>query len=200
MIAKLVCAGADSFRELYIPEEGELLVGVDGGTMKIIEAGLRPHLAIGDFDSGDLAFIARHAERLVIFPERKDYGDLELAVREIAPLKPEKVLVFNGTGGRLDHFLTAVNVLIRYSDLNIEILDGRNSIKIVAGSVEVPKSAYKYCSFFAVEEGTVISLSGFKYNLKEHRLAPYDNLCLSNEVEEAGLVRTNKKVLMVRTL
>ena len=30
MIAKLVCAGVDAFKEIYAPDENEILVGVDG--------------------------------------------------------------------------------------------------------------------------------------------------------------------------
>ena len=45
----------------------------------------------------------------------------------------------------------------------------------------------------------MISLSGFKYNLKDHPFPPFDNLCLSNEVETKGRVRTNKKIIAVRS-
>ena len=112
MIAKLVCAGVDAFKEIYAPDENEILVGVDGGALKIIEAGYKPKIAIGDFDSGNLLLIARHAERMIIHPEKKDHGDLELAIQEIAPLEPEKILIYDSTGGRLDHFLAALNILI----------------------------------------------------------------------------------------
>jgi thiamine pyrophosphokinase len=71
MIAKLVCAGVDAFKEIYAPDENEILVGVDGGALKIIEAGYKPKIAIGDFDSGNLLLIARHAERMIIHPEKK---------------------------------------------------------------------------------------------------------------------------------
>lgn len=139
MIVKLVCAGDDSFEELYLPEENELLIGVDAGALSIIEAGYRPHIALGDFDSGNLMQIAKHSDLLLIYPSRKDYGDLELAVREIIALKPKKVLVYNGTGGRLDHFLATINVLVRYSELNIEILDRENSICLLQENTSIKK-------------------------------------------------------------
>ncbi|HEY8395348.1 MAG TPA: thiamine diphosphokinase [Bacilli bacterium] len=200
MIVKLVCAGADSFRKLYTPDENELLVGVDAGALSIIAAGYRPYLSIGDFDSGNLSEIARQSDLLMIYPTRKDFGDLELALQEIRTLKPEKVLVYNGTGGRLDHFIAALNLLVRYQDLNIEIIDERNSIMLLKESAKIEKGKYKYLSLFAVEEDTVISLSGFKYNLDHYSLSRFDNLCLSNEIETRGEIKTNKKLLLVRAI
>lgn len=200
MIVKLVCAGADSFRKLYTPDENELLVGVDAGALSIIAAGYRPYLSIGDFDSGNLSEIARQSDLLMIYPTRKDFGDLELALQEIRTLKPEKVLVYNGTGGRLDHFIAALNLLVRYQDLNIEIIDERNSIMLLKESAKIENGKYKYLSLFAVEEDTVISLSGFKYNLDHYSLSRFDNLCLSNEIETRGEIKTNKKLLLVRAI
>jgi thiamine pyrophosphokinase len=200
MIVKLVCAGVDSFKELYLPDENELLIGVDAGALNIIEAGYRPHIALGDFDSGNLTKITRHSDLILIFPSRKDYGDLELAIQEIKDLKPEKVLVYNGTGGRLDHFIATINVLVRYSDLNIEILDSENSICLLQENTTIKKSKYKYLSLFAIEDETIISLYGFKYELDNYTLHRFDNLCLSNEIVSVGEIRTNKKLLLIQSL
>ncbi len=200
MIAKMVCAGSDCFKELYEHDDDEFLVGVDGGALSIIASGYRPQFALGDFDSGNLAEIASYCDLIKIYPSRKDYGDLELAVMEISKFNPEKIFIYNATGDRLDHFLATVNVLVKYPKLNIEILDCRNSIKLLVKDALISKTNYKYLSLFALEDETIISLKGFKYNLENYHLARFDNLCLSNETDCDGKISTNKKLLLVQTL
>jgi thiamine pyrophosphokinase len=200
MIVKIVCAGDDSFSKLYQKEEGEFLLGVDSGCLSIIAAGGYPDLAIGDFDSIDIQKIIPFSKIIKIFPENKDYSDLELAIREIENYRAQKIHIYNVTGGRLDHFFAALNVLIRYSHLNLEILDERNRFRIISGKTEVFRSKYRYLSFFAIDDDTHISLSGFKYDLDNYHLERTDNLCLSNEVINHGIIITDKKVLIVETL
>jgi len=55
-----------------------------------------------------------------------------------------------------------------------------------------------YNTFFGYPKA-ILSLDGFKYNLNEYRLLPYDPLCISNEiVESAGYVHVHEgKVLVV---
>ncbi|MDD4000206.1 MAG: thiamine diphosphokinase [Bacilli bacterium] len=200
MIIKLVCAGGGGFQELYEHDEGEFLVGIDGGSLSIIKAGLKLDYAIGDFDSVNLALIAPYAALVKIYPSKKNYSDLELAIREFADLKPKKIIIYNGTGGRLDHFLAAINLIIKYDYLDIELLDGSNSIKLLLNDSIIKKTKYKYLSLFALEAGTVISLQGLKYNLDNYHLSCLDNLCISNEISTEAKICTNKKLLLVQTL
>jgi thiamine pyrophosphokinase len=199
MIIKIVCAGDEAFGKIYREEPDEFLLGVDGGIHSILRAGKIPDLALGDFDSVDIRSVSAFCHTIRIYPQMKDEGDLELAIREIADWPAERISIYNATGGRIDHFLAAINLLLRYSHLPLEIIDLRNRICLLDdGSIILP-SSYRYCSFFAISEDTVISLSGFKYELSNYRLHPTDNLCLSNEVLSEGLVRTNKKLLLVQS-
>ena len=46
---------------------------------------------------------------------------------------------------------------------------------------------------------TIISIVDFKYQVQSHILNRFDNLCLSNELEDKGVVRTNKKIIVYKT-
>lgn len=199
MIIKIVCAGEEGFAKLYRKDVDEFLIGVDGGINSILRTGNIPDLALGDFDSIDIRKVSAKCHTLRIYPQAKDYGDLELAIQEIETWHAERISIYNATGGRIDHFLAAVNILIRYQHLPLEIIDLRNWICLIDDGYKPQKSEYRYCSFFAISEATVISLNGFKYELHDYALAPTDNLCLSNEIIQEAVVRTNKKLLLVQS-
>ena len=213
MIIKVVCSGSNNFSALYQKDEGEYLVGVDGGVDILIKKNLKIDLAIGDFDSSStVRNIKRHSRHVVQYSSIKDESDLELAINYIASANfkvdhlankmIKKIIIYNATGKRLDHYHAAVNLLIRYIHLPIQMVDKYNNIFIVNSNTTFKKDEMKYISFFAIDNNTVISLKGFKYELNNYNLNPNDNLGLSNEIlgEEAILETNNKKILVIRSI
>ncbi|HEY8444866.1 MAG TPA: thiamine diphosphokinase [Bacilli bacterium] len=208
MIVKIVCAGLDHFSKLYKPDEGEYLIGVDAGVDTLIKNRLRVDLAIGDFDSSKTKDLQKKCKKVVSYDSHKDQSDLELTLQYLslnyskidylANKVIDNIYVYNATGKRLDHYHATINVLIKYTHLNIKLIDKNNLIYIVNSKTEFKKHGYKYISFFSVDENTVISLKGFKYNLNNYQLKNYDSICLSNEiVEEKGILETNNKKILV---
>lgn len=199
MIIKIVCSGKNDFKELYTPSSEEMLVGVDGGIYEILSLNKKVDLAVGDFDSCNLEEVVMNCERIRIFPKEKDYGDLELALMEVKDIECERIEIYNATGHRLDHYHAAINILAKYANLNIWLIDKRNRIRILDRDYyKIEKSDYNYISFFAIDDGTRITLKGFKYELNNYSLKRFENLGLSNEiVGEYGEVELNlKRVLM----
>lgn len=213
MIIKIVCAGVDDFSKLYSHDEDEYLVGVDQGAETLIKHKLSPDLSIGDFDSGSINRIRNKSKSLIIYHPDKDKSDLELALIHLATKDFQenhntkkllrKILIYNVTGNRLDHYHSVINLLIRYTHLPIVILDKRNRIEVVNSNTIFKKSdEYKYISFFAIDSDTKISLKGFKYDLDDKPMSIHDSFGLSNEIEEKEglLVTNNKKILVFRTV
>lgn len=201
MIIKIVAAGTNEFEELYTPDANELLVGVDGGIYNIINIGKEVDLAVGDFDSCNIEEVVLHCKNIRVFPKDKDYGDLELAILEVKDLEFSKIELYNVTGGRLDHYHSALNLIIKYLDLNIEIIDKNNRIKTINQSMTLKKSDCKYVSIFAIDENVRVSLTGFKYNLNNYLLNRMDNVGLSNEIidETAKIEINDKRILLFRS-
>jgi len=196
MIVKIVCAGNKEFLDLYKPDEKELLVGVDGGIYEILKVKNEVDLAVGDFDSCAIEDVVMNCKKIRVFPKEKDYGDLELAIQEVKELDVERIEIYNVTGGRLDHYQAALNILAKYSYLNIWIINHDNRIRVLeTDSYRLYKDDnYKYVSFFAIDDGVKITLKGFKYELNNYALNRYDNLALSNEIiNEYGDIELNAK-------
>lgn len=91
------------------------LIAVDGGLNHCLKYGLKPELVIGDFDSATPAALAHfHDVPKVEFARDKDNTDLEIALDHIDKYKAEKIIVFGGLGGRVDHTLSNINLLSLY--------------------------------------------------------------------------------------
>lgn len=198
MIIKIVCAGENHFPSLYKKEKDEFIIAVDGGLECLAKNKIVSDIAIGDFDSCVLDDYKDYYKEIITFNSRKDESDLELAIRYATKIKNEKIIIYNATGKRLDHFYASILLLSNYSEYNIEIVDEYNKITVINKSKEFNKTTYKYISFFALEAGVNISLEGFSYEINNYHLQVNDPLCLSNEIKTTGKVTiNNKKVLVI---
>lgn len=200
MIIKVVAAGANDFQKMYRYDKGEFIVGVDAGLQVLLDMGIEADLAIGDFDSLEKGKIK--AREVHTFPSKKDKSDLALALDFLVKKDFERIEIYNATGLRLDHFLSAIFDLAHFADERIVIIDAHNGIFVAPNSIELHKKDVKeyYISFFSLYPETVITLEGFKYPLENYPLQMLENLTLSNElVNEVGKVTINKPILVMVT-
>ena len=81
--------------------EDPYIICTDGGFDLAKQAGITPHLLLGDLDS----IQSRIPKELPLktFPPEKDYTDLELAIHTAIEKKASHVEIWGGIGGRLDH-------------------------------------------------------------------------------------------------
>ena len=207
MIYNLICAGEDSFSNLYnsSKKENEKYIAIDGGLNVLTKLNIKIDAFFGDQDSLDKKYNLPNYDfplKSHLYSERKDDGDLELAISWLIKQSffkiNDEIIIYNATGGRLDHYQAALNILIKYKDYNIKIIDKQNEIFICKYSMIFNEDNYKYISFFAITD-TIISLDGFKYPLDNYLLHPYCNLCLSNEIETEGKININKPIIVMKT-
>lgn len=195
MIIKIIAGSDDSFSKIYKKDKDEFLIGLDNGCKVLNDLNLKIDLALGDFDSYP-AFNVK-ADLFYLYPIKKDFSDLELAVKEALKKDFSKIEIYNASGRRIDHFLVALNLIKKYHQDNIFLIDDINKIYVINGFHEINYSEYKNISFFALEKETLISLKGFLYNLKEYNLEINDNLCLSNEIIENAVIFSTKPILII---
>lgn len=115
---------------------GELLIAADGGARHCLELGLTPDYVIGDLDSldeKDLQTLTSAGSKILRFPSRKDYTDLELAIQHAAQLGAKQVTLVAALGARWDQTLANVFLAASYPDLQIKILDGNQEIHFLRG-------------------------------------------------------------------
>ncbi len=176
MIVRII-AGAPT---AYIEKTDGFIIAVDKGVRHCLEQNISFDLAIGDFDSFPVEEVT--SKKLVLNPV-KDETDLFVAIQKAIEMKPEKIVIYGGSNGRADHYLANINLLGMY---NIELVDEENRIFVKGDKFSV--STDDYISFFHFDGEPIITLEGFKYPLNKYYLNPRDNLCVSNEVIEEGIV------------
>ncbi|MGM8214424.1 thiamine diphosphokinase [Bacillaceae bacterium W0354] len=167
-------------------------IGVDEGNVTLLDKGLIPNIAIGDFDSVDKETfhrIQQYSKSVQKFPVEKDATDLELAIQEAIELSPDKVFIFRATGGRLDHEWMNIMLLKQFAENNIDawIVDDQNEITLkLPGEFQLYKDErYKYISFLPVsEEVKGLNLKGFLYELSDQTIQLGTSLTVSNEWNE----------------
>ena len=95
-------------------EGADLRVAADGGARHFLQAGVLPHVAIGDFDSLPaplLAELEARGVRIERYPIHKDETDLELALLYAVAQGAARVVVLAALGGRPDQHLANLQLL-----------------------------------------------------------------------------------------
>ena len=169
----------------------ENYIGVDKGALTLARNGKRMFVAIGDFDSveeSDLAYIKEYSDTLIQLNPIKDDTDSEAAVMYAIEKGYQKIHLYGGLGGRLDHAMINLRLVSRFPE-TIYLHDQNNFIfSLGEGVHSIDKRDYTYISFFTEDEAT-ISLEGLKYPLDKQQLTNKDTYTTSNEIlEDRGIV------------
>lgn len=188
--------------------ENDIWVGVDRGVYTLINKNITPVIAFGDFDSvsnEELQIIESHVKELKRYKPEKNETDMELALNWAVRQEPANIRVFGATGGRLDHLLANVHLLVKPvvedNDINIVLIDNQNILSLKGpGSYKIEKRKdKKYISFVPLTldvEG--LTLEGFKYPLKNRHISIGSTLCISNElINDYGTFSFSKGILLV---
>jgi len=128
----IIVAGGYARGDMGVQDWGQdedLIIGADGGAAQALRWGLAPHLVIGDMDS--LPDATRNALedrgcRFVIHPQAKDETDMELALTYAAQQGADEIIVLGALGGRLDHMLANIFLLVlpELKGIPVRIVDG----------------------------------------------------------------------------
>ena len=181
----------------------ENYIGVDKGALTLARNGKRMLLAIGDFDSveeSDLAYIKEYSDTLIQLNPIKDDTDSEAAVMYAIQNGYQKIHLYGGLGGRLDHAMINLRLVSRFPE-TVYLYDQNNLIYSLAEGVHsIDKRDYTYISFFTEDEAT-ISLEGFKYPLDKQQLTNKDTYTTSNEIlEDKGIITVHAgKVTVIQS-
>ena len=169
----------------------ETYIGEDKGALTLARNGKRMLVAIGDFDSveeSDLAYIKEYSDTLIQLNPIKDDTDSEAAVMYAIEKGYQKIHLYGGLGGRLDHAMINLRLVSRFPE-TVYLHDQNNFIfSLGEGVHSIGKRDYTYISFFTENEAT-ISLEGLKYPLDKQQLTNKDTYTTSNEIlEDRGIV------------
>lgn len=207
MIVVITAGGpADELPDLSL-YEGALHIGVDAGVMTLLERGIEPAEAVGDFDSvtdSEYEKIRLAFPELERSPSEKDESDTEIALKKAMDYNPETVIVAGVTGGRLDHYLAALQIVFAYQKnyplVDFRVLNKQNRIRFMKPGTYQMKAEndFTYISFYPFsEEVSGFTIEGFKYPVKDEQISFGSTRFTSNELAGDGTVSFTKGDLIV---
>ncbi|HXF81751.1 MAG TPA: thiamine diphosphokinase [bacterium] len=174
----------------------DLVISANGGLRAVRRLGVRPHVALGDFDSASAALLVwarRRGAEIIRHPAEKDQTDAEIALDHALARGAREIEIFGALGGRVDHLLANVGLLLRGArGVRISGRRRRARVRIVDGGVELFLAERR--TPLAGRPGDLVSLlpltrrvsgvhiQGVKYPLRDAVLVEGSSLGVSNEI------------------
>lgn len=180
---------------------GDYCVFCDSGLYHSEGLGVQPDLIVGDFDSHPQPQLP--AETIVL-PREKDDTDTVFAVKEALRRGFDDFLLIGAVGGRLDHSLGNVSLLLMLDTKGIpaRLVDDYSEMEIVSRQTAFVEEKYSYFSLLNISgaaEG--ITVSGAKYPLENATIGCEYQYGVSNEVLPGCIAEVtvqNGRLLLVK--
>lgn len=191
----------DSERLRPLLKTDDWIIAADGGGRLAAALGVKPAVLVADFDSSAPPDTGGDTE-IVRLPTEKDWTDTQAAAMLALDRGSRDFLLLGCTGGRLDHTLANIAVLLYLLRRGADALmaDERNFLRLYGpGRYRVERRAgYKLSLFPYGGEVEGITVKNVRYPLEKARLTPDNSLGVSNEfLENPAEISFDKGVLMV---
>lgn len=185
--------------------DGDTLVGADRGALFLLRHGLKPHMALGDFDSVTAEERGEIREAsgawLDCDPVMKDFTDTEMAMQWALAQQPEEIVLLGALGTRFDHSLANVQLLwtAHQAGVRCAVVDENNEVTLVERYGKLRQNRFPQVSLLPLSmKVTGITLEGFLYPLRDATLVVGESRGVSNKlVAEEGHIYVGQGQLLV---
>ena len=189
-------------------KKDDYVICADVGIDYALRCGVKPNLAIGDFDSFDKGRLTNLNFEIITIKEEKDETDTHYAVMLALQKGYTEIILCGGIGGRLDHTLANISTLkhIYESGGKGHITDGITVVYFMTdGSyMDLPfNKKCKYVSLWAMKDSENVTIEGLKYKLDKATLTTNFPIGTSNEFIEGkdGRISIGKgEILVILTM
>ena len=199
----------DFAEEYTASQEYDTVVCADSGLNTAYRLGMPVHYFMGDFDSVSPEILEAYREgkvegseqcEWVRYPKEKDYVDTQLVLEWILEKGADEITFLGATGGRLDHFLANINILMLALKQKVPayIVDSRNRIRLTDSALSIERQDMygKYLSLLPLTSTvTGVTLRGLKYLIEDYTLEVGITRAISNEMDETS----DKAEILLRT-
>ncbi len=197
-ICYIVGAGEIKEAEFNFVNRG-ILIAADGGWMALNKRGIIPDYVIGDMDSNVDALPLVPVE---IHPSNKEDTDMLLAVKKGLDLGYRIFGIYGGLGGRLDHTLANIQVLLHIAIHQGQgfLIHGNQMVTVIKDqSFSLKKKETGTFSVFSLAEKSMgVSIEGAKFPLNDVVLTHDFPVGISNQFQDKPIViKVQKGILGV---
>ncbi len=166
--------------------EDAFVIACDGGLRHCRAMDIKPDVMLGDFDSAnkeDSDFYDRLGVNKITYPVKKDKTDMEIGIDMAIDKKSDEIYIVGGLGGRFDHSLANVHILLRPIRLGIRayLLDEHNIITIVEDCIDIVGEKGQTVSLIPLTtQVTGITTENMEYELDDTTIEIGTSLGVSN--------------------
>jgi len=168
----------------------ERIICIDGGTTWAMRMKLIPHRVVGDMDSISqeaVGYASSLGAEFTVVPREKDDTDFQLGLELAQRDDATGVVVWGGTGSRLDHSLSnlfsATSLVLR--GIEVCFQSPREDIYLINRRLVLPGKVGDTVSLITLsDESRGVSLRGFQYPLLNATLNGCWQWAVSNVIAE----------------
>ena len=179
------------FQEKIAEIPDRFIICCDGAARNMTQTKIKPDIIIGDMDSLEpflLESFKKEGIKTIEHSAQKDFTDTELALDYALKLNAEKIFIWGALGGRIDHILGNVFLLLKGKKAKIKTYFIDEYAEAFLPREEVIFNDAMGCivsllSLSYKVEG--ISLRGFAYLLNNETLYMGETRGLSNYINES---------------
>lgn len=163
--------------------DSDFVICADGGADILFSTGILPDMIVGDFDSSK-RFMEFNIENVISLPSEKNDTDTMYCVRKALEIGYTKFLILGATGGRLDHELANISVLLYLQNNKASgvISDGFSDVTLLnRGENKFSGLKLKTLSVMPYAcDKIVVSYTGLKFPLTNHTVTAEYPFSISN--------------------
>ena len=181
-----IIGGAPELPDIEKIDKSSVIICADKGYDHCVSLNLKPHLVVGDLDSvankipSDIGLIVK---------DEQENTDTYLAVHYAKTHGATKIDIFSCMGGRFDHTMGNVSILLFCIRNNIKarLISKDNEAFIISNQeISLKNTGRKYFSLFPIfcDTASGVSIKNAKYLLDNVVLSADHPIAVSNEFEE----------------
>lgn len=185
-----------------INENFDNIIAADKGLEILDICKITPNYIIGDFDSVNTKLINKYSNSKIIkLNPEKDFTDTHMAIKLAIEIKSTEILVLGAIGTRIDHTIANIHILKECleKDIKCQIVNENNKIFLIKEDTIIGSdNKYNYISLIPLTtEVTGVTLTGFKYLLKNATLSIGESIGVSNEqLNKDAKIKLEKGILI----
>ncbi|GIW18396.1 MAG: hypothetical protein KatS3mg064_1553 [Tepidiforma sp.] len=158
-----------------------LVVAADGGALLALDAGVTPDWVVGDLDTMDQFPAAPIPRERFVRDADPETTDLEKAIRFALAQGAAAVDVAAAGGGRGDHALANLSVLVLFGEHEVVLHDDLFAVLLVRGRTEVAGEPGTVVSLIAPGGCRGVTTRGLRWELRDEDL-PFSPRGVHNEL------------------
>ena len=175
----------------------EKVIAVDGATNTLIDQGITPSIAIGDFDSIRQSYKDKVSE--IIHAENQNKTDLEKALDWCMDNNYLSLSIFGFPGKSEDHFLGNFFAINEYCDtIDCTIYTDYSIITPCVGKTIFDSFEGEIVSVISFESNNKVTSTNLEYPLDSYKLSPSTRAIRNQSLGDSFTIDSSEKLMVLQ--